>query len=224
MSSHTLPGLGLAGGRSAGESGWADEMNLNLLKLSAVAQLSVKSRATALPVSPSNGDIYIVPSGDATNPNKVAVRDAGAWTYLTPAEGWLAWVQDEDGQVVWNGSTWTAPTLSAPMDVGTSIIGLPGSGEKVLRYVFARAVTFSDDFAGSYAKAGVAATASATFDIQKNGATVGSLTFAVSGTTGTFTTSGGSVSFAAGDVLTIVAPSTADATLADIAITLAGLR
>ena len=54
--------------------------------------------------------------------------------------------------------------------------------------------------------------------------TIGTITVAPSGTTGSFVTSGGAVSLVAGDRLAIVGPDPADATLADIAITLKGTR
>lgn len=108
MASHAFPGLGIVGGRAAGENGWAAEMNANLMMLSALTQGSVKSRVTTLPGSPTNGDIYIVPSGG--DANKIAVRDSGAWTYYVPTEGWRFWVQDEDIVVAWTGSAWLAVT------------------------------------------------------------------------------------------------------------------
>jgi hypothetical protein len=217
MASHTLPGLGLSGGYSAGDDGWTAEMNLNLLLLSALST-GVKSRVTALPGSPANGDIYIVPSPD----NRVAIRDGGAWTYLTPPSGLRLWVTDESALVAWNGTAWVSP--KQPFDIATFVAGAPANSETVLRYVFARAVTFADEFAGSQATAGTAATASTTFTVKKNGSSVGMIVFGAAGASGAFTTTGTSVSFAAGDYLEIVAPSTADTTLANISITLAGVR
>lgn len=102
----TLPGIGLTGGFASGEDGWADAMNLNLLLISALLR-GAKSRATALPGSPTNGDIYIVPTGGA-DANKVAIRDNGSWTYFTPVEGVRLWVDDENVTVVWTGSAWEA--------------------------------------------------------------------------------------------------------------------
>lgn len=103
--------------------------------------------------------------------------------------------------------------------------GVPANSALLLYVPITRATTFAANFAGSYAKATVAATAETVFDIQKNGVSVGSITFAASGTSGTFVSSGGTeVSFAAGDVLSIVGPATADATLANIGIAMAGAR
>jgi hypothetical protein len=60
------------------------------------------------------------------------------------------------------------------------------------------------------------------FDLLKNGVSFGTVTFNVSAT-GSFTVAS-ATSFAAGDVLTITAPATADSTLEDISITLVGTR
>jgi hypothetical protein len=115
-------------------------------------------------------------------------------------------------------STW-------PFDVQTFYPGIPTASAKIYRGKLARAVTFAANFSGSYFTATANATGSTVFDIQKNGSSVGSCTIGAGGTTPTFATSGGtSVSFAAGDVLAIIAPGTADLTLADPAITLAGTR
>ena len=117
--------------------------------------------------------------------------------------------------------TWQTPSVTnIPYDLATSIQGIPPNGLIVFTYVAPRTFTITANFVGSQAKAGTAATASAVFTIRKNGASIGTVTLAASATTGTF--SGAAASFVAGDVLTILAPSPADATLADIGITLAG--
>jgi hypothetical protein len=105
MAERSLPGLGLTGFWDLGADEWNDGMDPNLLLLSAVTQLSVKSATTALPGSPTDGDIYIVPSGGEAN--NVAVRDDGAWVYFTPKEGWRAWVQDTNIFVIFDGTNWT---------------------------------------------------------------------------------------------------------------------
>lgn len=74
---------------------------------------------------------------------------------------------------------------------------------------------------GSQTDAGTAATGSCSFSITKNGTSIGSINFAASGTVATFTFTA-AVAFAAGDILEVTAPATADATLADIAISLFG--
>jgi hypothetical protein len=117
------------------------------------------------------------------------------------------------------------PPATQPFDVHAFYPGVPTASAKVLRIPVARAVAFPANFSGSYAKAGTAATASTAFDVQKNGSTIGTITFAAAGTTATMTTAGGAAqSLAAGDVLSIIAPGSADATIADIGFVLAGTR
>lgn len=106
--------------------------------------------------------------------------------------------------------------------VGTFFTSAPTASEVVMSYIFADAVDFPDEFLGSLAKAGTAATASTVFDVKKNGTNVGTITFAASGTAGTFATTGTTVAFAAGDVLAVVAPASPDATLAGVSLTFKG--
>lgn len=131
------------------------------------------------------------------------------------------------GQVLTsNGAGAIATMQSPPFDVHTFLPGLQTSASQLLyRGRLARAVTFAANFAGSYFTATANATGSTVFDIQKNGSSVGTCTIAAASITGTFATSGGTAqSFDAGDVLAIVGPATEDATLADMAFTLAGVR
>lgn len=129
--------------------------------------------------------------------------------YLTQTEGDSRYLQ-------------AVPTQ--PFDVHAFYPGIPGASAKVLRIPVARAVAFPDDFAGSYGMASVAATASAAFEVQKNGVSIGTITFAAAATTATFATSGASVSLVAGDILSIIAPASPDATLSDPGFALAGTR
>jgi hypothetical protein len=103
--------------------------------------------------------------------------------------------------------------------------GVPTSNATVTRVPVALAVSFPANLAGSVATASVAATSSTVFTIKKNGSAVGTITFAAGSTSATFaTTSGAVVNLAAGDIISVSAPTTADATLADVGIVLAGTR
>lgn len=107
-----------------------------------------------------------------------------------------------------------------PADVGVFIAGSPEDGEVVARYVPAR--TFYVSTTGHRASAANAATAETVFSVAKNGVSIGTITFAAAATTGTASIT--ATTFAAGDVLTIEGPGSADASLADISITLAATR
>lgn len=81
----------------------------------ALHQLSVIDKdLTAPPGGPTNGDRYIVASGAtgawASQDGTVAeyVAATTSWTFSTPAEGWMAWVRDEDQIYRHTGSAWVA--------------------------------------------------------------------------------------------------------------------
>ena len=104
-------------------------------------------------------------------------------------------------------------------EVAQYIAGKPGGGATILRHVLTRAARLDVSGGPSRAVAGIAPDAAATFDLHKNGAGIGVFTFATDATTATFTVTS-TVDFAAGDVLSITAPSPQDALLEDVAITL----
>lgn len=105
--------------------------------------------------------------------------------------------------------------------------GVPKNSQRIGDHCFSIGVSFPPNFSiynghKSQGVASAASTGTATFNVQKNGSNSGTIVF-TSATTATFTTSGGTVlKFAQGDILTIIAPGTADATLANPAFTLVG--
>jgi hypothetical protein len=113
--------------------------------------------------------------------------------------------------------------VAAPAYVSGSWAGSPTASQVIERYIFATPVTFPAGLTGSYGAAGTAATATASFTIAKNGSAIGTMAFAAGATSATFAMST-ATSFAGGDVLTIVAPATPDATLANLAWTLSGTQ
>jgi hypothetical protein len=93
------------------------------------------------------------------------------------------------------------------------------------KVVLTRTVSFGDDFAGARAHAGVSATTATVLDVHRNGSPIGTITFGIGASTGSFATAGGSAeTFAAGDRLAIINENPADATLADLSITFLGKR
>jgi len=110
-----------------------------------------------------------------------------------------------------------------PYDVGTFVSGLPASDEKLLRFNYPRSVDLPASFAGSIVTAQTAATAQTDFTVTVNGIGIGTIRFAASGTVATFVGIGAQ-NLVSGDVLMIQAPTVQDATLADIAFTIAGAQ
>lgn len=105
-------------------------------------------------------------------------------------------------------------------DVGFYYPGVPGDDQILGRIVLPRAAFVPASATGSRCDAAVAATANTTLTMRKNTTSFGTILVSASGTTGAFTVAS-ATDFAAGDVLDIVGPSSADATLADISIALA---
>jgi hypothetical protein len=99
--------------------------------------------------------------------------------------------------------------------------GKPTANLVLQSYVFAASVTFPAGLSGTRGNAATAATTAATFNIQKNGTSVGTMVFAASANTATFMMSS-ATTFNAGDVLGVVAPAMPDATLANLAWTFVG--
>lgn len=101
----------------------------------------------------------------------------------------------------------------------------PTADEILLLHTFATPVTFADEFSGSYGNVGVNPASTFTFTVKKRTAagvltTVGTITV-TSGGAITFSTSGGTVSFAVGDQIQVVAQTGVDA-IANVSFTLAG--
>lgn len=89
-------------------------INESFARLDGLVQLAVESRiVSAQPASPVAGGVWILPSA-ATGAAWVGRSagtlmrfEAGAWESLTPAEGVLAWVKDENQMVAFDGAAWT---------------------------------------------------------------------------------------------------------------------
>ncbi|PIE09103.1 MAG: hypothetical protein CSA73_00270 [Rhodobacterales bacterium] len=87
--------------------------NEALRLLDSIVQLSVISAdQTTPPAAPQDGDRYLLPAGVtgvwAGHEGHVAIWDDSAWSFLSPAEGWLAWVSDTDQLRAHDGNAWGA--------------------------------------------------------------------------------------------------------------------
>lgn len=140
-------------------------------------------------------------------------KTAAATSYTTSA----GWGLSKDG----TGKFAVTPTVT-PYDVGTATSGMPASGAVLLTFEAVRSFNFPKDFAGSVASSASNATNTTVFTVSQNGTAIGSFSFAAGANSATFATTSAAMGIAAGDVITVTAPNTPDASLSDLRITLAG--
>lgn len=87
--------------------------------MDALVQPRVKSAVISTPpVSPVDGDCYIVPSGSSgvwsTHTNKIArySSKATAWEYYTPKDGWVVHNEATSSFIKFNGTAWVDPIIN----------------------------------------------------------------------------------------------------------------
>jgi hypothetical protein len=171
--------------------------------------------------SPANNDVLTYETSSTKWKNKPPVTGVTAFTGLSDVP---ASYTSAGGKAVEVNTGATALVFSTkPFDVAVLAPGVGTNSQILLRVKLARAVTFPASATLSQATASAAATGSTTFTLKKNGSSFATVNYAASASSGTWTQASDSV-FAAGDLLEIDGPATADATLADVGITLAGVR
>jgi len=157
--------------------------------------------------------------------NDVFTADGAVYLVIWPQtnSGASFYAQANDGQ----GHNYYALLLAAP-PAELPDDGVPGQVlqwtalEIVCRYQFVESTQFPVGLTGSQGSAGAWGTGEQAYELYQNGANIGSINFNESPTdTATFTFPS-AITFHAGDVLTIVAPSVPDPHLTHINFTLVG--
>ena len=148
-------------------------VNESLEVLDSVVQLAIVSKTEPEPLEGAvDGHRYIVPSG-ATGEftgqdGQLAWREEGVWRFLTPAEGWIAWVSDTQRIEVLMASGWV------PLESGFDKIGIHAEPDNSNRLAVASdSALFTHDGTDHRLKvnrAGSADTASVLFQTDFTGA------------------------------------------------------
>lgn len=127
--------------------------------------------------------------------------------------------------VVWatDGAGNDSASYASPTDIAVTAPGIGTNNQVLIRFKLNRAVTFPANAPLSHANASANATGNTTYTFKKNGSSFATVLYSTGGATGAFTQASNST-FAAGDLLELDGPATADATLADVGINLAGYR
>ena len=107
-------------------------------------------------------------------------------------------------------------------DFGMTALATPEAGALLGKVVLPHAVNLPANFTGARGHVETNPTASFDIMITRNGTSIGTVTIATSGAFSFATSGAAAVALAPGDVIRFVAPGTADATIAGIALTLVG--
>jgi hypothetical protein len=86
-------------------------VNEALMRLDGLVQLRLRARGVVTPpVVMLDGDAYLLGSGAvntwAGQDGDIAVAVSGGWTFVTPTQGWQAWVADEALEIRFDGNNW----------------------------------------------------------------------------------------------------------------------
>lgn len=142
---------------------------------------------------------------------------------VVTASGAITTIQDDRTPFQFSGAA--SIPYAITFDMGGGRTQVPATSESLLRHVIPAnlsAVSLPSGLTGSVAKCRTNSTGTYTITINKNGSSVGTITFSAANPTASFTFSS-AVSFSPGDILELMG-GTADATILGIYITLSGTR
>ena len=150
--------------------------NEAMAALDQLVQPAVKSRTvTAPPGSPVEGDTYIVApaaTGEwAGKDGKFACWLNGAWSFRTPADGWLAYVVDTGQLAVHQSGAWTSLVLLEEYTESTWTPALNFGGNAV-------GMTYASTPVGRYTRIGRTVFATGSLTLTAKGSSTGSATIA----------------------------------------------
>lgn len=174
---------------AAGQAQKHVTVNETLTRLDALVQLSVVSATTsAQPASPTDGEIYVLPSGktgadwSAMADGALAYYRDGAWEEIAPREGWIAFVRDTDQLQFYSGSTWAGLSAGVRLSATDRVLGRAtagaGAAEEIACTAAGRALIDDADAAAQRATLGlgtIATQASSAFAALTGATFTGSL-------------------------------------------------
>jgi len=147
-----------------------DEWGTDPLYTKGDFQDSVLDRLATPPSSPTNGDRYLIiatATGDWTGYENNITEYQDGWVFISPSEGMITWVEDENVHYIYSGSSWSISITDYINDIGDVTISSPADNE-ILAYnsatsqwinqtaseaglepAFTKNTAFNKDFAGS---------------------------------------------------------------------------
>lgn len=227
MAKKTAPSQGLAYGWERGEDFWGGPVNEDLLFIDTMIAPIVQSMSFSTPPADAvEGYAYLVPDNPsgpwAGQGGTLAVLIEGAWTFYTPKEGWRVRVKSISDFVWYDGSTWltesggqdpqnpgTDPDVKpTAYDIAATISDVMYADEAIIHLPVIDDMMLPANMLGAQLDMLSVATVYFQLRLQRNGANVGTITVNPGSFSAVFATTGGNaVRFAAGDRLTIRAPT-----------------
>lgn len=180
-------------------------------------------KGSAFPSSPDQGELFYktdvkkpyiyvdsswveMSTGSASGNSTAGVTIVASLTGVSGQEGDLVYSVADAKLFVHDGVTFVESfTTEKIYDIGITAPGDVTLGSTIVFFVAARSFTIPQNFVGSQAVIGTN-TGDSTFTIYKNGSSIGTVSFTGSSTVGAFVSTA-SVSFIAGDTLSIDSPS-----------------
>jgi hypothetical protein len=134
--------------------------NEALQRLDATVHLVIQNALNSPPSSPDEGACYAIlsaPTGAwAGKAQRIAFFQDGAWIFINPREGWVAWFMDASRQKIWNGTAWQ--DLASASEESFSLLGVNATADATNRLsVSAAASLFNNDGYGHQMKINKAA-------------------------------------------------------------------
>lgn len=168
-------------------------------------------------ILPNNKQVHVVFNNTAQS--LVFKTTAGVGPTVQAGERDLVYTDGTDVVLAAGGLS----TNDYPQDYHFYFPNKPANSATIAFIMMTRTVKFLSGLSNSYGTALVAATASSDFDIQKNGASIGTINWAAAATVATFTFAT-DTTFNTGDSIKVIAPATQDSTLSGISISISGSR
>ena len=192
--------------------------------LSSTATSMNVSTASGLPSSLASGEIIPIVLTSASNNavHEIVYMTAISGTTLTITRGEegssaLSWSIGD--YVACSTTAGSVGTSTGVYDIAGGVSGPIAGSQIVLYFIAVRALNIPANFTGSLCVVGTAFTNAATYTIYHNGTSVGTISFAAGGTSGTFSASS-AFTLAIGGTIYIGSPSTADPTAQNLTITI----
>lgn len=143
--------------------------NEALQRLDAAVQLTISATLSAPPPAPDEGGCFAVAASAtgewAGRGGRIAMRQDGAWLYLTPRAGWRAWDLENERLLVHDGAGWNP--LPLPANAACQTLGVSAAADTGNRLAVSSPATLLTHAGGSHRlkinKAAAADTASLLF-------------------------------------------------------------